>query len=112
MASSRADAESYIPAAKLPAIEAAALAACDANDGVKDGVIENPLTCRFDPAVLLCKSAASDSCLTHAQLAALQVLYGGLKDPDGKTPFPGYSPGGEAEPGGWAPWITGNAPET
>jgi hypothetical protein len=106
-----ADAESYIPAAKLPAIEAAALAACDANDGVKDGVIENPLTCRFDPAVLLCKSAASDSCVTQVQLAALQALYGGLKGADGKTAFPGYSPGGEAEPGGWAPWITGNAPE-
>jgi hypothetical protein len=105
------DAGSYIPAAKLPAIEAAALAACDANDGVKDGVIENPLTCRFDPAVLLCKSAASDSCLTQAQLDALQSLYGGLKGADGKTAFPGYSPGGEAEPGGWAPWITGNAPE-
>jgi len=106
-----AEAENYIPAAKLPAIEAAALAACDASDGVKDGVIENPLTCRFDPAVLLCKSAESASCLTKPQMAALQALYGGLKDPDGKTPFPGYSPGGEAEPGGWATWITGNAPE-
>jgi hypothetical protein len=40
-----AEAASYIPAAKLPAIEAAALAACDASDGVKDGVIENPPAC-------------------------------------------------------------------
>jgi hypothetical protein len=106
-----ANAESYIPAAKLPAIEAAALAACDANDGVKDGVIEDPVRCRFDPEVLLCRGAESDSCVTRPQLAALQALYGGLKDPDGKTAFPGYSPGGEAEPGGWAAWITGNAPE-
>jgi hypothetical protein len=106
-----AEAASYIPAAKLPAIEAAALAACDANDGVKDGVIENPPACRFDPAVLLCKSAESDSCLTRPQMTALQALYDGLKDANGKTLFPGYSPGGEAEPGGWAPWITGNAPE-
>lgn len=106
-----AEAASYIPAAKLPAIEAAALAACDASDGVKDGVIENPPACRFDPAVLLCKSAESDSCLTRPQMTALQALYDGLKDANGKTLFPGYSPGGEAEPGGWAPWITGNAPE-
>ena len=106
-----AEAASYIPAAKLPAIEAAALAACDANDGVKDGVIENPPACRFDPAVLLCKSAESDSCLTRPQMTALQALYDGLKDANGKTLFPGYSAGGEAEPGGWAPWITGNAPE-
>jgi Tannase and feruloyl esterase len=106
-----AEAASYLPAAKLPAIEAAALAACDASDGVKDGVIDNPPACRFDPAVLLCKSAESDSCLTRPQMTALQALYDGLKDANGMTLFPGYSPGGEAEPGGWAPWITGNAPE-
>ncbi len=56
-----ADPASYIPAAKLPAIEAAALAQCDAKDGVKDGVIENPLACPFDPSVLLCKDRESDS---------------------------------------------------
>lgn len=106
-----ADPESYVPAAKLPAIEAGAQAACDASDGVKDGVIENPLACRFVPAALLCPGAASDSCLTKPQVAALDALYGGLKDPDGQTPFPGYSTGGEAEPGGWAEWITGSAPE-
>lgn len=50
-------ASSYFPAAKLPAIEAAALAQCDANDGVRDGVIENPMTCHFDPTVLLCMSS-------------------------------------------------------
>src|SRR5205823_14304822 len=49
------DPAGYVSAAKLPAIEAAALAACDTNDGVKDGVIEDPTQCHFDPAVLLCK---------------------------------------------------------
>ena len=88
-----AEAASYIPAAKLPAIEAAALAACDASDGVKDGVIENPPACRFDPAVLLCKSAESDACLTRPQMTALQALYDGLKDANGKTLFPGYLAG-------------------
>ena len=106
-----ADMSSYIPAAKLPAIEAAALAACDEMDGVKDGVIENPAQCRFDPSALLCKGEDSDSCLTAPQIAALKKIYGGPKNSKGERMFPGYSPGGEAEPGGWGAWITGAAPE-
>lgn len=102
---------SYIPAAKLPAIEAAALAQCDTVDGVKDGVIENPMACQFDPSPLLCKDVESDSCLTVAQLTALKAIYRGLTSDEGKQMFPGLSPGGEAEPGGWAAWITGDAPE-
>ena len=105
-----ADPASYIPAAKLPAIQAAALAQCDALDGVKDGVIENPAACHFDPAVLACKGEESDACLTAPQVAALQAIYGGLKDRDGRQIFPGLSPGGEAEQGGWANWVTGDAP--
>jgi hypothetical protein len=106
-----AEPASYISAAKLPAIQAAALAACDAVDGVTDGVIENPLQCRFDPSVLLCKGTESDACLTVPQVAAAKALYGGLRDSRGGAVFPGLSPGGEAESGGWAPWITGDAPE-
>jgi hypothetical protein len=106
-----ADPASYIPAAKLPAIEAAALAQCDAVDGVKDGVIDNPLACRFDPSVLLCKGEESDSCLTRRQLTTLEAIYSGLTSARGRQLFPGLSPGGEAEPGGWAAWITGDAPQ-
>jgi hypothetical protein len=102
---------SYIPAAKLPAIQAAALAACDALDGVQDGVLENPTQCHFDPAGLLCKGPESDACLTEPQIAALRKIYGGLRDSRGRRIFPGYSPGGEADPAGWGPWITGPAPE-
>jgi hypothetical protein len=102
----------YIPASKLPAIQAAALAACDGLDRVKDGVIENPGQCHFDPSPLLCKEADSDACLTAPQLAALQKLYSGPKNSKGERTFPGYSPGGEAEPGGWSAWITGAKPET
>jgi feruloyl esterase len=101
----------YIPAAKLPAIEAAALDQCDFVDGVKDGVIENPLACRFDPSILLCKGQGSDACLTTYQIASLKTIYGGLVNAEGQPIFPGLSPGGEAEPGGWKLWITGDAPE-
>jgi len=63
---------SAFAASKLPAIEGAALAACDALDGVKDGVIENPAQCHFDPGVLLCKGPETDACLTAPQVAAVR----------------------------------------
>lgn len=102
--------DSYIPAKKLRAIEAAALAACDSRDGVQDGVIENPPRCRFDPGVQLCQGPETDSCLTAPQVTALKKLYAGGRNSRGPI-FPGYSPGGEAQAGGWSIWITGAAPE-
>lgn len=105
-----ADPASYIPPSKLPAITTAALAACDSNDGVKDAVIENPAQCRFDPTPLLCKNEDKEDCLTTPQLAALKKIYAGARNSKGEQIMPGYSPGGEAEPGGWGQWITGQAP--
>ena len=105
-----AEPASYIPASKLQALQSAALAQCDSADGVNDGVIENPLTCHFDPASLQCKDSETDSCLTVAQLTALKSIYNGLKSNNGRLIFPGLSPGGENEPGGWAPWVVGAEP--
>jgi feruloyl esterase len=105
-----ADPANYISAAKLPAIQGAALAACDTNDGVKDGVIEDPMQCHFDPSVLLCKGSESDACLTQAQIVTLKKLYAGPHTSKAEQIMPGYSPGGEAEAGGWAAWITGTEP--
>lgn len=98
---------SEISATKLPAIESAALAACDTRDGVKDGMIENPLQCRFNPEVLLCKGPETDACLTQPQITALKAIYGGAKTSRGVPILPGYQAGGEAEPLGWRTWITG-----
>jgi hypothetical protein len=100
----------YIPGAKLKLIESAALASCDAGDGVKDGVIDDPTKCHFDPAALQCKGDPSDSCLTEAQVASLKKIYAGPKNSKGEQLFPGYEPGGETGLGGWAPWITGFSP--
>ena len=46
----------YIPPEKYPAVHDAVLQACDGLDGVKDGILENPLACHFDPKVLQCKA--------------------------------------------------------
>src|SRR5436190_10399074 len=64
--------DSFIPASKLPAITAAVMAACDEQDGVKDGLLNDPRQCQFDPSVLICKGADSDSCLTESQARALK----------------------------------------
>ncbi len=104
------DPASYISAAKLPAISAAALASCDAQDGLADGIISEPMQCHFDPAALKCTGPESDSCLTEPQMTALNKIYAGPQSSTGKRIFPGYVPGGELGPGGWATWITGPAP--
>jgi hypothetical protein len=101
----------YVSQAKLPAIQSAALAACDKLDGVADGVVENPATCRFELAKLKCEGAESDSCLTAPQMEGVKRIYAGLRDSKGKLLYPGFSMGGEAQPGGWGPWMTGPAPE-
>ena len=85
------DPNSYIPVRKLPAIEAAALAACDERDGVKDGVVDDPTRCNFSPTALLCQGAESDSCLTQPQIAALQKIYAGPRNSRGEQVYPGFS---------------------
>jgi len=102
--------DSYIPSSKIPAIAHAVLAACDANDGVSDGILNDPRECRFDAAAMLCKQADSDACLTQPQVTALKKLYAGAQDSKGNLIFPGFVPGGEEGPGGWPLWITGPAP--
>lgn len=104
------DAASYIPSSKLPALARAVNAACDAQDGVTDGVLNDPRQCKFNPASLLCKAGDSNECLTAPQITALKALYEGPHDAKGTLIFPGYLPGAEEGPGGWATWITGQEP--
>ena len=89
--------DSIIPASKYPLVHDAALAACDAHDGVKDGVIGNPMACRFDPSVLACKAGQDpSSCLTPPQVAAAKALYTPVKNPKtGEIVVPGLEPGSE-----------------
>lgn len=104
------DANSYIPSSKIPAIAQAVVAACDANDGLKDGILNDPRQCHFDPSTMVCKGADSNSCLTGPQAIALKKLYQGATDSKGSQIFPGFMPGGEEGQGGWQLWITGPAP--
>ncbi len=109
-AQAMADPAAHVPPAKLPAIEKAVVAACDARDGVPDGVVALPSTCRFDPRTTVCKAADSSECLTGPQAEALATVYAGVRGRDGRVLAPGFLPGAETGPGGWGLWITGEAP--
>jgi feruloyl esterase len=100
--------EGAIPKEKLPLVHDAALAACDTLDGAKDGVIENPLACTFDPGVLACKAGADvSSCLTAPQVASVRRIYAGATHATtGETIFPGLERGSEL---GWSPVPVGYA---
>ena len=59
---------SYLPSAARSLLSQAVINACDALDGVKDGVITDPEKCHFDPASLQCKSDGQQNCLTASQV--------------------------------------------
>jgi feruloyl esterase len=90
------DEASRIPQQKFTLVHKAAVQACDAADGVKDGIISSPGACHFDPAVLQCKAGDQPDCLTAPQVAALRAIYQGPRNPrTGKAIYPGFSVGSE-----------------
>ncbi len=100
--------ESYIPPEKYSMIHEAVLEACDALDGVKDGVIENPSRCHFDPKAVECTGADGPRCLTKPQVETAQALYAPVKHPKtGAVLFPALLERGSEL--GWAT-LAGPAP--
>jgi feruloyl esterase len=99
------DASSFIPPAKHAMIHEAVLARCDTLDGLKDGLIDDPRQCHFDPKILQCAGADGPNCLTAAQVEAAQVVMSPFKHPKtGELLFPGFEPGNEL---GWARMLGG-----
>ena len=97
-----------IPPSKYPMIHGAVLNACDAADGVKDGVIEDPSRCRFDFASLTCSGEDRADCLTKAQVESARAMASPIVDrQSGAVLHPGrYYPGSELGWGG----VGGPAP--
>ena len=91
--------DSFVPAEKLALVQKATIEACDAGDGVRDGLVSRPFACEFDLGVLQCGDGADPAgCLTAPQVASLRQLYAGVRDPaSGESLSPGYARGGEAE---------------
>jgi feruloyl esterase len=91
--------ESYVPAEKYSILNRAALEACDAKDGAKDGLIQNPTKCNFDPAVVECHGADSPTCLTQGQVDAARKIYSPVRNRrTGEYLLGGLMPGSEL---GW-----------
>lgn len=102
------DPASYIPADKYPLIHQAAIAACDAQDGLKDRLIGDPTGCHFDPAVLECKDGEDAQCLTRAQVEVVRKIYAPAVNPrTGERVSPGFEPGSEL---GWRAFAGGPTP--
>ena len=98
------DPSAAIPASKLTMINRAALNACDAKDGVTDGLINDPRACSFDVAKLQCKAGDAEDCLTAPQVAAAKRAYAATKTASGDLVFPGKDPGSET---GWGGFVGG-----
>jgi feruloyl esterase len=91
---------SYIPPSKYAVVHGAALDACDALDGLKDGLIGDPTRCHFDPNVLRCQDGDAPSCLTAPQVETARKMYAAARNPrTTEEIYPGLEPGSEL---GWA----------
>jgi feruloyl esterase len=84
--------------AKLALVADRVMATCDAVDGLKDGLIDDPRKCNFDPRrhVAACSAGTDNAdCLTPAQAETIAKIYSGPMS-NGKPFFTGYMPGSEA----------------
>jgi feruloyl esterase len=86
---------------KLLVLHNAAVEACDALDGLKDGLMNDPKQCHFDPQALLCKEHAGPDCLTAGQVATAKRMYADTTNlRTGAQILPGWERGSELE---WSP---------
>jgi feruloyl esterase len=88
---------------KLPLLHEAALAQCDAADGLQDRIISESNKCPFDPSKLKCQGAVTQQCLSPPETAAAQRIYAGVVNKSGKVLIPGTGPGSELE---WAAYAS------
>jgi feruloyl esterase len=95
-----ADPSATLPLEARRIVNESVLAACDGLDGARDGVLENPRACRFDPQILVCKEGTDPAaCLTQPQIDAVKKIYAGASNPrTGEKIFAGLERGSEL---GW-----------
>ena len=116
--------EAWVGPAQVGQAHAAVLAACDASDGVADGIVSDPVACkaRFNAASLACAAnAGAAGCFNDAQVRALQSLHSPWRAPfalaNGVAEYPGWGISGEGTPafgptGGWSSWWVGASEPT
>lgn len=92
------DMEARLTPSALEVLHDAALQACDAQDGSKDGLVSDPSRCHFDPAATQCQAGATARCLTPPQVASARAVYAASVNAATKREMPGLAPGSER---GW-----------
>ena len=103
------DPAALLTAAQVMTINKAVLDACDDADGVKDGIIANPMACRWDPVAIQCKAGQSgDDCLTPPQVKAVRASYDGVKTSKGVVAAWPLARGGELD---WVARSIGGQPK-
>jgi feruloyl esterase len=100
--------ESNLRASQVPLIHDAVMKACDARDGVADGIITDPRTCTWDPGQLACKAGQTPGaeCLSPAQVETVRRVYDGVKTKDGEWAAMPLMRGGESD---WVARMIGTA---
>ena len=100
--------EAVITKENLAKLQSAILDQCDMLDGIRDSILNDPEECDFDLSALpICPDdVMGGECFTISQINAIQTVYDGVTNDQAEI-YPGFPLGGENEPGGWLPWITG-----
>ena len=93
--------------ADLKLVSDAVLDACDGQDGVRDGMVQDLKACRFDPTVLTCRPGQNSACLSQDKVDGLKAMFGGTRNSKGETLYASwpYDPGIAAP--GWRAWRLG-----
>jgi feruloyl esterase len=92
---------------KIPALHRAALHACDADDGLRDGIVSDAAACRFDPASLQCAGRPDETCLTPREIAVVRKIYAGPSNSAGRSlSVARHLPGSEP---GWVGFLSNDA---
>jgi hypothetical protein len=113
--------EGWIRPPQVKLVHDAVLKACDAADGLADGLVSDPVGCRtrFDIDTLRCTGTPGDHCLSPAQVQAVRTLHSPLRFDfelaNGLREYPGRGPSGEGltsygPTGGWTAWWLGSTP--
>jgi hypothetical protein len=95
--------------ADLALVSKGVLDACDAKDGLTDGLVQDPTACGFDPAVLQCSSAKTDSCLSAPQVSALKKGFAGPRNSAGTELYASWPWDAGISAAGWRSWKLGSS---
>lgn len=101
--------DAYIPQATLKAIDARVTGQCDAIDGAKDGLVQDPAACKIQVKDLVCRAGETGDCLNPAQAKLMSSFTTPFRDSSGKVIFLPWQLTDLQEPMGFGFMVEGTA---